>query len=827
MLKKIIAFSISFCLIFEQSGFAQVAPGMHVPGYMARLVPPEIFHPVQLRAISFDPAAEKLSLFLDPGDTKPSRALDTSPAAELYKYFQIGLRLPNDLFWVNLRPDSPRDIIDPHLEKTDVGKILLAADLQLKKDLALFTSPDRPEGKRYWDKLYAKAESLFGQTDMEIPTFTRPWIVPGEIIIRESKDGAYIYKAGLRVMLEQDYLKDSPFFSITDPKQKGMNAYSSELLRAEILPKLTREVNSAKRYAALRQVYYSLVLAQWFKQKAQGQANPFSQAIDTKDLSGLTALAPWDKNTYYNAYKKSFSEGEYKKEEQVSTASGLVIRAYFSGGVQMDGGKSHTISGRSNNRLKTQGIIGLTPPQVDALLKDINFLLLQPDGRSPITRSFSPGGNTLPRAAPLAPGKAMSEALRNKALLHAFLFRIFNNPDPASREQLLTELRENAKDGGIMAVIASIIAFLQTPDAIAPAAFLAWIGSTTGAAFILRTLQNKHIDFQQGLAILALGGSVGSGVALSLAARQSGIPSFDILSLLNLKLALPIIGFTEIPGANGDGNTSIKDGGSLDSRYEYIKGYLKNSAVSGQPDFEVISDELLELFRVLDFYMIRDNEMMSLVSEFVHMVNNNIDKPDKVYAYIEIMKEHSGGEERSKYDLYAGFLKVLLKSDYERVPLMPMLRDFAKTTWLYLYKTTEKNPLSIEEFPGGSDQSKDGGTGGIDFRALPLVTQPGMNPSMMQPAIDMKALQVLAQQSKMRDLDKEWSRIEKQIAGKVMPYEKIKEYLAVCSDRKASGENLSRVEQCLSNILKLEEVCAVSTSDRMKELLLIVETVRT
>ncbi|MDD5774685.1 MAG: hypothetical protein PHS64_01945 [Candidatus Omnitrophica bacterium] len=123
----------------------------------------------------------------------------------------------------------------------------------------------------------------------------------------------------------------------------------------------------------------------------------------------------------------------------------------------------------------------------------------------------------------------------------------------------------------------------------------------------------------------------------------------------------------------------------------------------------------------------------------------------------------------------------------------------------------------------------DGGgrTGGIDFRALPLVTQPGMNPSMMQPAIDMTALHILAQQSKMQDLDKEWARIQKQIAGKAMPYEKIKEYLAVCSDRKASGESLSRVEQCLSNILKLEEACAVSTSAQMKELLLIVETVRT
>ena len=88
---------------------------------------------------------------------------------ELLNYFLIGLSLPNDTFWVNLRPDTADNIIDPLLEKTDIGRIFLESDLQLKKDTASFTSPQTTEGKAYWDKLYKKAGELFGTENITIP----------------------------------------------------------------------------------------------------------------------------------------------------------------------------------------------------------------------------------------------------------------------------------------------------------------------------------------------------------------------------------------------------------------------------------------------------------------------------------------------------------------------------------------------------------------------------------------------------------------------------------------------------------------------------------
>jgi len=266
-------------------------------------------------------------------------------AQELLTFFHIGLRLPNSSFWVNLRPDSPQEIIDLDLEKTDIGRIMLEADVQLKKDLACYTNPNTAEGRQYWDRLYAKVEELFGQSDISIPTVTRPWIVPNEIILRDAGTSAYIYKATLKVMLESDHLPSTEY-AFEDPRLKQLNDYSSELIRQLILPALSRDVNVAKRYAALRQVYYSLILAQWFKAKYKGERSPVTRhtshvesdalmsGIDTRDLRNLESRQRWAKEAYFKVYKKSFEHGEYNLQENRQTPYGIIVRQYVSGGVE-------------------------------------------------------------------------------------------------------------------------------------------------------------------------------------------------------------------------------------------------------------------------------------------------------------------------------------------------------------------------------------------------------------------------------------------------------------------------------------------------------------
>ena len=369
MFRKSISLLLSICFLFTQTGFAQVASvELNISGHLAALhnsFVHDTFRPIHLRYFSYDSLNNSFKVLLDKGDSDKAKGLSpkgTDPEAnlqqetkQLLKYFLIGVTLPNDTFWVNLRPDSPESIIDSKLELTDMGKVLLETDLQLKKDTANFTSPQTIEGKEYWDKLYKKAEELYGTDTVTIPTLTRPWIVPGEIIVRETKDSAYIYKATLKVMLEQDYLKDvttSPGHQVTgvdytfkDSRSKALNEYSTQLIKELIIPKLTKEVNTSKKYASLRQVYYSLILSRWFKlrfkqmspghQVTTSPEDSFVNLIDKQNLTNLTSKTDWTKDTYFNEYKKSFAQGEYNIKEPVYTPTGQVIRSYFSGGIKV------------------------------------------------------------------------------------------------------------------------------------------------------------------------------------------------------------------------------------------------------------------------------------------------------------------------------------------------------------------------------------------------------------------------------------------------------------------------------------------------------------
>jgi len=351
---KVVAFLLCFILAFEQSGFTQVVEQLDISNTIGNFLnpfPALPFYSPQLRYISYDKLNQSFKIILSKANSSKNDSAELSESfRQPLKYFYIGLAIPNEGFWVNLGLDSPNEVIDDYLVDTDLGKILMEADLELKKDLARATFPSTPEGKEYWNRIYNKIEEVYGFDlgHTQISINTKIWITPGEVVVCEDKNSAYVYKAGLNVSTETAYLSNKQEYRIGDKRARIINEYSSELIRELILPKISKEVNTGEKYAPLRQAYCSLILAQWFKRKFYGTGGLYPYLIDRRNLTGLTSNKQWSKDIYFKEYQKSYLEKEYDLQVQVFNLFGRAVRTYSSGGVDFTGIFNATDTARIN-----------------------------------------------------------------------------------------------------------------------------------------------------------------------------------------------------------------------------------------------------------------------------------------------------------------------------------------------------------------------------------------------------------------------------------------------------------------------------------------------
>lgn len=108
-----------------------------------------------LRYLSVNSAnpANYFNFLLDQGEALSAQDNLDSEAKKLIHYFFLGLTLPSEAFWVNLKPEEPERITSAELAKTDLGRTLLEQDLKLKKDVARYLHPQNPQGKQCHDYL--------------------------------------------------------------------------------------------------------------------------------------------------------------------------------------------------------------------------------------------------------------------------------------------------------------------------------------------------------------------------------------------------------------------------------------------------------------------------------------------------------------------------------------------------------------------------------------------------------------------------------------------------------------------------------------------------
>lgn len=242
--------------------------------------------------------------------------------------FFVWLALSPDKFWVNLNPDEPDRIIDPQLGTTDAGRILLQADLQMKKTVARLIHPDTALGKQFWQQLGKKGS-------LNCFSF-RQWIVPAPASIREEEEGIYIQNAPLDVKMQSQYFKSkglSGFTASCPSSDPSTEAHNESVFRNLILPRIVQAVNTAPEYAELRRVYRSRVAAEWYRQRSQTHKTTYQELVNDNDVSSWPANPSWSPRQVFDQYVNSYKKGEFHVAHKWQKGNFIYSRFYIYGGV--------------------------------------------------------------------------------------------------------------------------------------------------------------------------------------------------------------------------------------------------------------------------------------------------------------------------------------------------------------------------------------------------------------------------------------------------------------------------------------------------------------
>lgn len=293
-------------------------------------------------------------------------------------WFLVGLSLPNHKFWVNLNPWEHERIIDEDLGRTDVGRIMLEADFQMKKDVCKYENPCESDiGEEFWSLLDRKREELVEECKSMYPgeiksvnnvlfaAATRHWIVPDTITGYGGGDELYIANATLDIYSEPVYehstfeIVNQLVFVSEDCREylseaaKEYGRYAKEIQEEMILPLVVEEVNTDSKYSDLRQVYAALALAQWYKSHYRFGEHLFSGFIDSENLENLKSMVAWDPEEIWKEYVKSYEEGEFHCEKEYEEGGYIITRVYTAGGVEFQNIEDETsIVGSINSEIR-------------------------------------------------------------------------------------------------------------------------------------------------------------------------------------------------------------------------------------------------------------------------------------------------------------------------------------------------------------------------------------------------------------------------------------------------------------------------------------------
>jgi hypothetical protein len=302
-----------------------------------------VFTPAHLKGMIIDPADPfKFGFLILRGDGQLSGEQKQAEYQSLVKYFLAALAVPDTDQWVNLSPYEKERIIPEVFGLTEMGRDLLAQDYLLKQVASSLTDPDSDSGKKFWARVYEEAYKRFGTTDIPADTFNKVWVVPDNALVYEKNNTVYVLESRLKVMIDDDYVAMSHNVSSAASEAIGeaprtirrspTQELAQQALKEVIIPLIEKEVNTARNFAPLRQVYSGMLLATWYK-RALKESILSRLYADQGKVKGIDQ-DPKSNLAIYNEYVTAFRRGVFNMiREDVDIYSNEIIpRKYFSGG---------------------------------------------------------------------------------------------------------------------------------------------------------------------------------------------------------------------------------------------------------------------------------------------------------------------------------------------------------------------------------------------------------------------------------------------------------------------------------------------------------------
>jgi len=314
------------------------------PGTMVTLSP--AYTPVLLKGMTLYPDDPlKFDFIVDSGHTNFAGDELKTESERLVRYFLASMTIPENDLWVNLSPHEGDRIIPDELVKTELGRDLLAQDYILKQLSASLIYPEDDLGSKFWQKVYQKAQDLYGTTEIPVNTFNKVWIVPESATVYEHEQTVYVVESKLKVLMDADYLAMSKSKTVETSRwdvsksnsapETSQRDVSTDIIRKIILPEIEKEINQGQNFAPLRQIYHSLILAQWYK-KTIKESLLSKVYIDQNKMGGIDNSDESVKEQIYAQYIEAYKQGvfDFIKEEYDQLSQQKIPKQYFSGGIK-------------------------------------------------------------------------------------------------------------------------------------------------------------------------------------------------------------------------------------------------------------------------------------------------------------------------------------------------------------------------------------------------------------------------------------------------------------------------------------------------------------